>query len=82
MKFRKNLSKFIAKQGLTYMAFAVDRGISPSQLSQILHGTYTGTFAFWASIAVDYNLTVSQMIDLYNVSEDPDNEEVAAWLNE
>ena len=80
MKFRKNLSKFIAKHGMTYSAFAVDREISPSQLSQILHGTYTGTFQFWASIAVDYNLTVSEMVSLYNIMDE--NEEVSSWLNE
>lgn len=80
MKFRKNLSKFIAKQNMNYSAFAADRGISLSQLSQILHGAYTGTFAFWASIAVDYNLTVAQMVDLYQIAEE--NEEVAAWLKD
>ena len=80
MKFRKNLSKFIARQGMNYSAFSADRGVSLSQLSQILHGAYTGTFAFWASIAVDYNLTVSQMVDLYQIMEE--NEEAAAWLNE
>ena len=80
MKFRKNLSKFIAKQGMNYSAFATDREISLSQLSQILHGTYTGTFQFWASIAVDYNLTVSEMVSLYNIMDE--NEEVSSWLNE
>lgn len=80
MKFRKNLSVFIARQGMNYSAFAADREISLSQLSQILHGTYTGTFQFWASIAVDYNLTVSQMIDLYQIMDE--NEEVSSWLNE
>lgn len=80
MKFRKNLSKFIAKQDMNYSAFAADREISLSQLSQILHGTYTGTFQFWASIAVDYNLTVSHMVDLYQIMDE--NEEVSSWLNE
>ena len=78
MKFRKNLSTFIAKQNMNYSAFASDREISLSQLSQILHGTYTGTFAFWAGIAVDYNLTVPQMVDLYQITDE--SEEVAAWL--
>ena len=80
MKFRKNLSRFIARHGMNYSNFAADRGISLSQLSQILHGTYTGTFAFWASIAVDYNLTVSQMVDLYQIMEE--DEGVSAWLND
>lgn len=80
MKFRKNLSTFIAKQEMNYTAFAADREISLSQLSQILHGTYTGTFQFWAGIAVDYNLTVSQMVDLYQTTEE--SEEVAAWLKD
>lgn len=80
MKFRANLSKFISKQGMNYTLFAIDREISQSQLSQILHGTYTGTFDFWASIAIDYNLTVSQMIDLYQIMEY--GEDVAAWLKD
>ena len=80
MKFRKNLSAFIAKQSMNYSTFAADRGVSLSQLSQILHGSYTGTFAFWASIAVDYDLTVSQMVDLYQIMEECEG--VAAWLNE
>ena len=80
MKFRKNLSRFIAKHGMNYSNFAADRSISLSQLSQILHGTYTGTFAFWASIAVDYNLTVSQMVDLYQIMEE--DEGAVAWLND
>lgn len=80
MKFRKNLSLFIAKQGMNYSAFAADREISLSQLSQILHGSYTGTFAFWAGVAVDYNLTVPQMVDLYQITDE--NEEVSSWLNE
>lgn len=80
MKFRKNLSKFIAKQGMNYSDFAADRGISISQLSQIVHGTYTGTFQFWASIAVDYDLTVSEMVSLYNITDE--NEGVASWLKD
>lgn len=80
MKFRKNLSTFIAKRGMNYSAFSADRGISLSQLSQILHGTYTGTFAFWASIAVDYNLTVAQMVDLYEITDE--NGRLAAWLKD
>ena len=80
MKFRKNLSIFISKQGMNYSAFAADRDISLSQLSQILHGTYTGTFAFWAGIAVDYNLTVAQMVDLYQITDE--NEEVSTWLKD
>ena len=80
MKFRKNLSTFIAKQDMNYSAFAADREISLSQLSQILHGSYTGTFAFWAGIAVDYNLTVSQMVDLYQITDE--SEEVSTWLKD
>ena len=80
MKFRKNLSTFIAKQNMNYSAFAADREISLSQLSQILHGSYTGTFAFWAGIAVDYNLTVSQMVDLYQITDE--SEEVSTWLKD
>ena len=80
MKLRKNLSTFIAKQDMNYSAFAADREISLSQLSQILHGSYTGTFAFWAGIAVDYNLTVSQMVDLYQITDE--SEEVSTWLKD
>ena len=80
MKFRKNLSAFIAKQNMNYSAFASDREISLSQLSQILHGSYTGTFAFWAGIAVDYDLTVSQMVDLYQITDE--SEEVSTWLKD
>ena len=80
MKLRKNLSAFIAKQKMNYSAFAADRKISLSQLSQILHGTYTGTFQFWAGIAVDYNLTVPQMIDLYQITDK--NGEVSKWLKD
>lgn len=80
MKFRKNLSTFITKRGMNYSAFAADRGISLSQLSQIIHGSYFGTFDFWAAIATDYNLTVSQMIDLYQITDE--SEEVVAWLKD
>lgn len=62
---RKKLADFIKKQNMTNTQFALENGVSISQLSQIISGKQYGTFDFWLGIAERYDLTVRDLVALY-----------------
>ncbi len=65
MKQRFNLILFIQKSGLKMSQFAEKVCVSPSTLSQIVHGGQDGTFLFWMCLGDQFNLTLRQLSRLY-----------------
>lgn len=67
-KQRFNLILFIQNSGLKMSQFAERVFVSPSTLSQIVHGGQDGTFLFWTCLADQFKLTLPQLVKLYEQS--------------
>ena len=65
IKQRFNLILFIQRSGLKMSKFAERIYVSPSTLSQIVHGGQEGTFLFWSVLADQFNLNLKQLVKLY-----------------
>lgn len=68
IKQRFYLILFIQNSGLKMSQFAERVFVSPSTLSQIVHGGQDGTFLFWSVMAQQFNLTLKQLVTLYELS--------------
>lgn len=68
MKQRYHFILFIKNSGLKMSQFAEKVYVSPSTLSQIIHGGQDGTFLFWSVMAQTFNLTLKQLVTLYTPS--------------
>ena len=68
IKQRFHLILFIQNSGLKMSQFAERVYVSPSTLSQIVHGGQDGTFLFWSVMAQQFNLTLKQLVTLYEPS--------------
>lgn len=64
---RFNLILFIQRSGLKMSKFAELVFVSPSTLSQIVHGGQEGTFLFWSVLADQFNLNLQQLVKLYEL---------------
>lgn len=64
-KQRFNLILFIQRSGLKMSKFAERVFVSPSTLSQIVHGGQEGTFLFWTVLADQFKLNLPQLVKLY-----------------
>lgn len=65
VKQRFNLILFIQNSGLKMSQFAERVFVSPSTLSQIVHGGQDGTFLFWSVLADQFKLNLQQLVKLY-----------------
>ena len=65
IKQRFYLILFIQRSGLKMSKFAERVFVSPSTLSQIVHGGQEGTFLFWSVLADQFKLNLQQLVKLY-----------------
>ena len=67
-KQRFYLILFIQNSGLKMSQFAERVFVSPSTLSQIVHGGQEGTFLFWSVLADQFKLNLQQLVKLYELA--------------